>query len=76
MTQDYRGSLLKATERLMWEDIASDLSAGQVIAAVARAKVRARNGYVGSHQAPPPPDEYAALVFGLARRELASRVSC
>lgn len=60
----------------MWEDIAADLNAGQILAAVARAKLRARNGYVRSHQPPPPPEEYAALVFGLARRELASRVSC
>jgi hypothetical protein len=68
-------SLLRtATEDLIRAHRA-DLTAGAVIAAVARAKLHVDSGFAVIHLEPPPPDEYVVLVIGLARQELAKRLA-
>jgi hypothetical protein len=46
-----------------------------VLAAVARAKLHVERGFAVCQLDPPPPDEHVMLVIGLARQELAKRLS-
>lgn len=70
--REYDELLLETTERLIQES-ASEVAAGQIIAAMARAKLHVRHGYAACNFDPPPADEYVALVAGLAKQELLSR---
>lgn len=67
--QDYDDLLREATDRLIRQRD-HDVAAGQIIAAVARAKLRVRHGFAAYDFEPPPPDEYVALVAGLATQDL------
>jgi hypothetical protein len=66
--------LITATEKLIQVHRA-ELPIGDVIAAVARAKLHVDRGLAVCQLDPPPADEYVVLVVGLARQELAKRVS-
>jgi hypothetical protein len=66
-------ALREAAQRLT-RDYTGRMPSGQVLAAVARAKVHVRDG-LGVVRLPlPPTDEYLALVVGLARQELELRL--
>jgi hypothetical protein len=69
---DYDELLRAATESLIKQSD-RQVAAGQVIAAVTRAKLRVRRGYAAYDFEPPPPDEYVALVAGLAKQDLINR---
>ena len=63
--------LRQAAERLAKEYTRNArVSAGRVLAAVARAKRHVLDGYRVLNLDFPPGDEYVALVIGLARQEL------
>jgi hypothetical protein len=66
-------SLIDAVEQLL-EDYRGALGASEVLTAVARAQVHVRDGLGGIGLERPPDDEYAVLVTGLARQELAVRL--
>lgn len=66
--------LTDAVAGLLSEYAPSDLSPADVLAAVARAQVHVRDGFGDIGLDMPPEDEYAILVVGLARQELAVRL--
>jgi hypothetical protein len=70
---DYDDLLREATEQLIRQRD-HDVAAGQIIAAVARAKIRVRHNFAAYDFEPPPPDEYVALVAGLAKQDLIKNV--
>jgi hypothetical protein len=69
----YAEPLFDATEELV-EDFTANtrISAGRVLAAVARARRYVQSGYAALLIDAPPVDEYVALVIGLARKKLDS----
>jgi hypothetical protein len=64
--------LIEAVDRLI-SDYAASLPSADVLAAVARAQIHVRDGLGALRLDMPPDDEYAMLVTGLARQELAVR---
>lgn len=66
--------LIDAVAGLISEYALLGLSSEDVLAAVARAQVHVRDGLGVIGLDMPPDDEYAVLVVGLARQELAVRV--
>jgi hypothetical protein len=66
-------ALREAAQRLIG-DYAEMIPSGQVLAAVARAKVHVHDGLRVVRLPLPPTDEYLALVVGLARQELSLRL--
>jgi hypothetical protein len=71
--QDDVRLLLVATERLIRDH--SNLTAGQVIAAVAGAKISVREGYVAVLFDPLNVEDHVGLVINLARQTLAMKTS-
>jgi hypothetical protein len=65
--------LIDAVANLLSEYAPSNLSTPDVLAAVARSQVHVRDGFGNLGLEMPPDDEYAVLVIGLARQELAVR---
>lgn len=66
-------ALLDAAQQLT-DEYAGRLPSGHVIASLGRAKVHVQEGLRAVRLPLPPPDEYAALVIGLARQELDLRL--
>lgn len=66
--------LIDAVAGLISEYAPSDLSSADVLGAVARAELHVRDGFGVIGLDMPPEDEYAVLVVGLARQELALRI--
>jgi hypothetical protein len=61
--------LAEATNQLV-EEYRDRVVAGRVIGAVTRTRDRLRSGYDALMIDAPPPEEYAALIVGLARQKL------
>jgi len=70
-SREHNDLLRNATEQLVGDYTPNTrVSAGRVLAAVARAKRYVLDGYRVLNLDTPPADEYVALVVGLARQEL------
>jgi hypothetical protein len=68
-TREYQRPLAVATEELI-STSTYGVAPGQILSAVARAKIHVGRGYGLLDLEPPPADEYVSLVIGLAKQEL------
>jgi hypothetical protein len=69
-----RDRALREEAQRLTREYAASVPSGQVLAAVARAKLHVHEGLRVIRLALPPTDEYLALVIGLARQELHLRL--